>query len=229
MLETRASQDHGVALVREVVADGGRPGVVERVIGEVVVNVDAEACGSTRAVEPSAVGLVVDTEHDDEAVADPRVFVVRAEQARVARLLEDVRVEDVEVITSEHANDVGHERAVCVRAHATSTQGAVSSVLQEERFSIMRQCCESNSRIRWSVPVELKDHTSPIKYGDCIFLNQSLSLSSHSLATCAMAFLKWSAVMKTPRPPTLAVSPPVRPQGGADALGKHGELCPSID
>ena len=115
MLETRALHDRGVALVRGIVADGERPGFVERVTGEVVLNVDAAACGWARAVEPSAVGLVVDAEDDDEGVEGPRRVVVRTEQARVARLLEDVRVEDAEVIITEHADDVGHERAAHAR------------------------------------------------------------------------------------------------------------------
>ena len=65
--------------MREVVADGERPGVGEHVTGKVVENADAAACGWARVVEPAVVGLVEDAEDGDEAVEGPRLLVVRAE------------------------------------------------------------------------------------------------------------------------------------------------------
>ena len=57
--------------MREVVSDGDRPGVAERVTGEVVKNIDAAACERARAVEPAVIGLVEDAEEDDETVEGP--------------------------------------------------------------------------------------------------------------------------------------------------------------
>ena len=80
-LELVASEDHGIALVREVEGDGDHQRVVVRAAREVVVNLDAARCASAQGPEPDTAAGVVDADDDDQAVATTFVLVVWGEQA----------------------------------------------------------------------------------------------------------------------------------------------------
>ena len=133
-LVARAADDHGVALALEVVADGGRHGVVPTAARDVVVDVDAEACCRAAAVEPLARLQVLDAEDDDELVVGNSGVVNTFQDARVLCVPVDARLLADDGVTEHDGREVLEYHAVEARDLLELREGhgiALAALLQE--------------------------------------------------------------------------------------------------
>jgi hypothetical protein len=133
-LVAAAADDHGVTLALEVVADGGRHGVVPTAARDVVVDVDAEACCRAAAVEPLARFQVLDAEDDDELVEAVSVVVITFQDARVLCVPVDARLLADDGVTEHDAREVVEYHAVDARDLLELREGhgiALDALLQE--------------------------------------------------------------------------------------------------